>query len=227
MWERVQVEFGSTGKKRKGPCTKQCAWRKHGSCDTPGGSMPSQTLKHCKIQSRKDAPKMAILEAPCAQMRHNVPTGSTATPKPHLGVLPLLGPHNCVGMSQSPWGCSKSLCKKRLCSCFGTYHPGREEHLWPCKPELHGQMSNQHKLSGPLDRLKAILYLLHPLDRYRTPPAIGSAIGRPLSRPISHPNTGAGVLNRTVLNRRSWAQPRDSGAIVSKTPLKQTRIKTR
>ena len=33
----------------------------------PGGSMPSQTLKHCKIQSRKDAPKMAILEAPCAQ----------------------------------------------------------------------------------------------------------------------------------------------------------------
>ena len=33
----------------------------------PGGSMPSQTLKHCKIQSRKDAPKIAILEAPCAQ----------------------------------------------------------------------------------------------------------------------------------------------------------------
>ena len=25
MWERVQVGFGSTGKKRKGPCTKQCA----------------------------------------------------------------------------------------------------------------------------------------------------------------------------------------------------------
>ena len=34
MWERVQVGFGSTGKKRKGPCTKQCAWQKHGSCDT-------------------------------------------------------------------------------------------------------------------------------------------------------------------------------------------------
>ena len=32
--------------------------------------MPSQTLKHCKIQSRKDAPKMAILEAPCAQNAH-------------------------------------------------------------------------------------------------------------------------------------------------------------
>ena len=44
-------------------------------------------------------------------------------------------------------------------------------------------------LSGPLNRLNAILSLLHPLDRYRTPSAIGSAIGRPLSRPISHPNT--------------------------------------
>ena len=40
---------------------------------------------------------------------------------------------------------------------------------------------------------------------------IGSAIGRPLSRPISHPNTGGSPQ----------PQPRDSGAIVSKTPLKQ------
>ena len=40
----------------------------------PGGSMPSQTLKNCKIQSRKDAPKMAILEASCAQ---NAPGRST------------------------------------------------------------------------------------------------------------------------------------------------------
>ena len=45
-------------------------------------------------------------------------------------------------------------------------------------------------LSGPLNWLNAILSLLHPLDRYRTPSAIGSAIGRPLSRPISHPDTG-------------------------------------
>ena len=35
------------------------------------------------------------------------------------------------------------------------------------------------RLSGPLDRLNAILSLLQPLDRYR-----------PLSRPISHPRTG-------------------------------------
>ena len=45
-------------------------------------------------------------------------------------------------------------------------------------------------LSGPLNRLNAILSLLQPLDRCRTPSAIGSAIGRPLSRPISHPRTG-------------------------------------
>ena len=36
-------------------------------------------------------------------------------------------------------------------------------------------------LSGPLNRLNAILSLLQPLDCYRTPSAIGSAIGRPLS----------------------------------------------
>ena len=45
-------------------------------------------------------------------------------------------------------------------------------------------------LSGPLDRLNAILSLLQPLDRYRATCAIGSAIGRALSRPISHPRTG-------------------------------------
>ena len=44
-------------------------------------------------------------------------------------------------------------------------------------------------LGGPLNRLNAILSLLHPLDRYRTPSAIGSVIGRPLSRPISLPRT--------------------------------------
>ena len=64
-------------------------------------------------------------------------------------------------------------------------------------------------LSGPLNRLNAILSLLHPLDRYRAPSAIGSAIGRPLSRPISHPNTGGspqpprskplGGLNRAIV----------------------------
>ena len=78
-------------------------------------------------------------------------------------------------------------------------------------------------LSGPLNRLNAILSLLHHLDRYRTPSAIGRAIGRPLSRPISHP-TQVGVLNRLVLNRLG-AQMRNSGAIVSQTSLKQARNK--
>ena len=45
-------------------------------------------------------------------------------------------------------------------------------------------------LSGPLDRLNAILSLLQPLDRYRAPSAIGSAIGVALSRPILHPRAG-------------------------------------
>ena len=65
------------------------------------------------------------------------------------------------------------------------------------------------KLSGLLNRLNAILSLLQPLDRYRTPSAIGSAIERPLSRPISHPNAGGspqpprskplGGLNRAIV----------------------------
>ena len=67
-------------------------------------------------------------------------------------------------------------------------------------------------LSGPLNRLNAILSLLQLLDRYRTPSAIGSAIGRP-------------YLASTHRQESSTAkpQPRDSGAIVSKTPLKQAR----
>ena len=34
MWKWAQLGSGGTERKRKGPCTKQCAWRKHGSCDT-------------------------------------------------------------------------------------------------------------------------------------------------------------------------------------------------
>ena len=80
------------------------------------------------------------------------------------------------------------------------------------------------QLSGPLNRLNAILSLLHPLDRYRTPSAIESAIGRALSRPISHPNTGGGPQPRRS-KPLGGPQPRDSGAIVSKTPLNQERNK--
>ena len=55
-------------------------------------------------------------------------------------------------------------------------------------------------LSGPLNRLNAILSLLHPLDRYRKPSAIGSAIGRPYLA-LSRIKMKVGVLNRLVLNR--------------------------
>ena len=43
--------------------------------------------------------------------------------------------------------------------------------------------------SGPLNRLNAKLSLLHPLDHYRTPSAMGSAIGRPYLT-LSHSLTG-------------------------------------
>ena len=55
-------------------------------------------------------------------------------------------------------------------------------------------------LMAPINRLNAILSLLQPLDRYRTPFAIGSAIGRPYLA-LSRIQTQVGVLNRLVLNR--------------------------
>ena len=54
-------------------------------------------------------------------------------------------------------------------------------------------------LGGPLNRLNAILPLLHPLNRYRTLSAIGSAIGRPYLA-LCRIQTQAGALNRLVLN---------------------------
>ena len=54
--------------------------------------------------------------------------------------------------------------------------------------------------SGPLNRLNAILSLLHPLDRDRNPSAIGTAIGRPYLA-LSRIKIKVGVLNRLVLNR--------------------------
>ena len=61
-------------------------------------------------------------------------------------------------------------------------------------------------LSGPLNRLNAILSLLQPLDRYRTPSAIVSAIGRPYLA-LSRIHTQVGVLPRSkllsALNRAS------------------------
>ena len=57
------------------------------------------------------------------------------------------------------------------------------------------------ELSGPLNRLSAILSLLQPLDRYGAPPsAIGSAIGGPYLA-LSRIPAQVGVLNRLVLNR--------------------------
>ena len=74
--------------------------------------------------------------------------------------------------------CFQILCNKTNPSCAFV--------CWT----LFVSVGNLLALSGPLNRLSAILSLLHPLDCYRTPSAIGSAIGKALSHPISHPNTG-------------------------------------
>ena len=98
MWERVQVGFGSTGKKRKGPCTKQCAWRKHGSSDTRlAEACPPKlrnTVKHRVEETRPKwpfwkhrAPKMRLVEAQCAHRKHcypEIPLGSPPTSRASL-----------------------------------------------------------------------------------------------------------------------------------------------
>ena len=79
-------------------------------------------------------------------------------------------------------------------------------------------------LSGPLNRLNAILSLLQPLDRYRAPLCDSERDWEALSRPISLPRPGkSSQPPRSKPLRR--AQPCDSGAIVSQTPLKQVRNK--
>ena len=81
-----------------------------------------------------------------------------------------------------------------LCLCLLRRHVGSHEAI--------------EALSGPLNRLNAILSLLHPLDRYRTPFAIGSAIGKPLSRIQTQVTGGSpqprrskplGGLNRAIV----------------------------
>ena len=83
----------------------------------------------------------------------------------------------------------------------------RSETTDPLKAHLNFQRSSLliwcwlWCLSGPLNRLNAILSLLHPLDRYRIRSArIGSAIGRPYLA-LSRVQKQVGVLNRLVLNR--------------------------
>ena len=93
MWERAQLGFGGTGRKRKGPCTKQCAWRKHGSCDTRlAEACPPKlwnTVKYSVEEMRPKwpfwkhrAPKMRLAEAQCAPWKHcypETPLGSHPT----------------------------------------------------------------------------------------------------------------------------------------------------
>ena len=102
-----------------------------------------------------------------------------------------------------------------LLGCASRTKQQHNEEVWAEDPF-------QHPLSGPLNRLNAILSLLHPLDRCRTPLCDRDRVrlGGPYLA-LSRIQTQVGVFNRLVLNRLGGAQPRDSGEIVPKTPLKQ------
>ena len=65
--------------------------------------MPSEAPKHCKIQRRRDAPKMATWEAPCAQ---NEPGRSTMRPPEALL------PRNPTWESPHFSGLTTKFCKK-------------------------------------------------------------------------------------------------------------------
>ena len=84
MWERANVGFGGTGRKRKGPCTKQCAVRKHGLSDTRlAEACPPKlrnTVKYRVEEMRPKwafwqhrVPKMRLVEAQCAHRKHCYP----------------------------------------------------------------------------------------------------------------------------------------------------------
>ena len=105
-------------------------------------------------------------------------------------------------------------------ACVTWWKQFQESSTWCGTPE--GNLVKN--LVAPSDRLNAIviLSLLQPLDRYRATCAIGSAIGRALSSK-SRIHAKVGVLNRLVLKPLRGLKPRDSGAIVSQTPLKQAR----
>ena len=68
MWEQAHVGFGGTGRKRKGPCTKQCAWWRHGSSDTRlAEACPPKLRNTVKYRVEEMRPKWPFLEVPCAQ----------------------------------------------------------------------------------------------------------------------------------------------------------------
>ena len=70
MWERAQVGFGGTERKRKGPCTKQCAWRKHGSSDTRlAEACPPKLRNTAKYRVEEMRPKWPFWKHRAPKMR--------------------------------------------------------------------------------------------------------------------------------------------------------------
>ena len=122
MWEWAHVGFGGTGRKRKGPRAKQCAWRKHGSSDTRlAEACPPKlrnTVKYRVEEMRPKcpfwkhrAPKLRLVEAQCAHRKH-------CCPEIPLGSHPLVGSHN--KSSQGDFGNSVRYFLVVVCSsAFG------------------------------------------------------------------------------------------------------------
>ena len=104
MWEQAHVGFGGTGRKRKGPCVKQCAWQKHGLCEMrlleacpPEISnfieynVPKVAiLKHC-------APSIRLVEVQCAHRKRYYPETPLVG---HPTSIPLLRSHNHLSPRQ-------------------------------------------------------------------------------------------------------------------------------
>ena len=96
-----------------------------------------------------------------------------------------------------------------VCDDLGPHPQHRNDILTPV-----GKGSQRADLlSGPLNRLSAILSLLHPLDRYRNPSAIGSAIW-------SLGSTQRWEFSTASFQTAWGAQPRESGASCVQNPFK-------
>ena len=100
MWD-----LGGRGRERKGPCTKQYAWRKHGSSDARlAEACPPKlrnTVKYRVEEMRPKwpfwkhhAPKMRLVEAQCAHRKHcspEIPLGSHPTSRVSPNIAEILG----------------------------------------------------------------------------------------------------------------------------------------
>ena len=126
-------------------------------------------------------------------------------PSKHLlsafyATLPSKRPSKNLAFTESPHRCLLRTLLRRTYFEQPSKNPFKTPLVCTLKHGLHSEKALEWALSGPLNRLNAILSLLHPLDRYRTASAIGSAIVRPYLA-LSRIHAQVGVLDRLFLNR--------------------------